>query len=597
MNCLPCFKGDEESDSSRNSKNQTPASNQSPDSANVKTFSFRELAMATKNFRQECLLGEGGFGRVFRGMIQASGQVVAVKQLDRNGMQGNKEFMNEAVKLSLLNHANLVNLIGYCADGDQRVLVYEYVPEGSLEQHLFGGDPEMKPLDWSTRMNIASGAAQALEYLHEKANPPVIYGDFKSSNVLLSEKFEPKLSDVGLSKFGGGDGMNEQGSRMMATYGYSAPEYSKGEVTLKSDIYSFGVVLLELITGRRAIDTSRPTDEQNLVTWAQPYFRDPKRFSEMSDPKLNKQFPATSLNQAVGIAAMCIQDEPMVRPLISDVTSVLSCISMIPNIPSQPQTMEYEKEMQHKNQKQKDKHSSKSDSSSSSSDSEDTKSRDHQSGEYHDSDDDSSEHEQTGQVSDGESGSDYESEDESDEESTLNSDDGASDDENESPSSGKPNRTKTKRVESRQQSSNKPKMKGVPSANSSGSSRQTVVTFKEPSKKSKYSPGGKSKSSSSENSSESDEGGSSSHQEKYSTDYSDATENGLGSSHHGFESDSSDKFEKRIMVLSSSRGNTRFSYRDPLYIQKSYGYKNIYRTIGVIIFTHEVKEQEQRIFG
>ncbi|GAB4835443.1 hypothetical protein Ancab_000350 [Ancistrocladus abbreviatus] len=337
MNCLPCFSSKEKNTEKTLSKEEQqpvaeiPKENvgaSSSSSSSAQSYTFRELAMATKNFRQEYLLGEGSFGKVFKGKLQSSGQVVAVKQLDRNGMTGNKEFLVEVLMLSLLHHPNLINLLGYCADGDQRLLVYEFVPMGSLENHLFGDSPDKKPLDWSTRMKIASGAAKGLEYLHEKANPPIIYRDLKPSNVLLNEDFEPKLSDFGLSKLGPGGGKTQPTSRVMGTYGYSAPEYSSGgEFTLKSDIYSFGVVLLELITGRRVIDTTRPNDQQNLVTWAQPIFRDPKRFPEMADQRLNKEFPVTSLNQAVGIAAMCLQEEASVRPFISDVVAALGSIS------------------------------------------------------------------------------------------------------------------------------------------------------------------------------------------------------------------------------------------------------------------------------
>ncbi|XP_021772754.1 probable serine/threonine-protein kinase PBL26 [Chenopodium quinoa] len=276
MNCLPCFNKDDDEEPTDppppppkiESLAHIEPKEAVTSSSKAKTFTFRELAMATKNFRQECLLGEGGFGRVFKGKLQSSGQVVAVKQLDRNGMQGNKEFLVEVLMLSLIQHANLVSLIGYCADGDQRLLVYEYLQMGSLENLLFGDDPDKKPLDWYTRMKIALGAANGLEYLHDKANPPIIYRDLKPSNILLNENYEPKLSDFGLAKLGAGGGKVNPTSRVMGTYGYSAPEYSSGgELTLKSDIYSFGVVFLELLTGRKAIDTTRPNDEQNLVTW------------------------------------------------------------------------------------------------------------------------------------------------------------------------------------------------------------------------------------------------------------------------------------------------------------------------------------------
>lgn len=202
--------------------------------------------------------------------------------------------------LSLLHHPNLVNLLGYCADGDQRLLVYEYMPLGSLEDHLHGiyyisvtyffpfdayiirtfrghwfhklvsadMSPGRRRLDWNTRMKIAAGAAKGLEYLHDKASPPVIYRDLKCSNILLNEGYHPKLSDFGLAKLGPVGDNTHVSTRVMGTYGYCAPEYAMtGQLTLKSDVYSFGVVLLEIITGRKAIDNSRATGEQNLVAW------------------------------------------------------------------------------------------------------------------------------------------------------------------------------------------------------------------------------------------------------------------------------------------------------------------------------------------
>ncbi|XP_019055568.1 PREDICTED: serine/threonine-protein kinase CDL1 [Nelumbo nucifera] len=291
-------------------------------------FTFRELAAATRNFKSECLLGEGGFGRVYKGWIEKLNQVVAVKQLDRNGLQGNKEFVVEVLMLSLLHHPNLVNLTGYCADGDQRILVYEYMPLGSLEDHLLDLPPNKKPLDWHTRMKIAEGAARGLEYLHDIAKPPVIYRDLKSSNILLDENFNPKLSDFGLAKLGPTGDKSYVSTRVMGTYGYCAPEYAKtGQLTTKSDVYSFGVVFLEIITGRRAIDNARPTSEQNLVTWAKPLFKDRKKFTLMADPLLEGNYPINGLYQALAIAAMCLQEEASTRPLISDVVTALSYLA------------------------------------------------------------------------------------------------------------------------------------------------------------------------------------------------------------------------------------------------------------------------------
>ncbi|ESW14590.1 hypothetical protein PHAVU_007G000800 [Phaseolus vulgaris] len=294
----------------------------------AQTFTFRELAAATKNFRPQSFLGEGGFGRVYKGRLETTGQAVAVKQLDRNGLQGNREFLVEVLMLSLLHHPNLVSLIGYCADGDQRLLVYEFMPLGSLEDHLHDLPPDKEPLDWNTRMKIAAGAAKGLEYLHDKANPPVIYRDFKSSNILLDEGYHPKLSDFGLAKLGPVGDKSHVSTRVMGTYGYCAPEYAMtGQLTVKSDVYSFGVVFLELITGRKAIDSTRPHGEQNLVTWARPLFNDRRKFPKLADPELHGRYPMRGLYQALAVASMCIQEQAAARPLIGDVVTALSFLA------------------------------------------------------------------------------------------------------------------------------------------------------------------------------------------------------------------------------------------------------------------------------
>ncbi|WVZ07406.1 hypothetical protein V8G54_020752 [Vigna mungo] len=353
MSCFSCFSSTKAAKPCNNGKRmQQPASHSPKESAQsqpepkidkevkkdnennniaAQTFTFRELANITKNFRQECLIGEGGFGRVYKGKLEKTNKEVAVKQLDRNGLQGNREFLVEVLMLSLLHHKNLVNLIGYCADGDQRLLVYEYMPLGSLEDHLLDLEPRQKPLEWFHRMKIALDAAKGLEYLHDKANPPVIYRDLKSSNILLDREFNAKLSDFGLAKLGPTGDKSHVSSRVMGTYGYCAPEYQRtGQLTVQSDVYSFGVVLLELITGRRAIDNTRKPNEQNLVNWAEPIFKEPNRYSELADPVLEGKFPVRSLNQAVAIAAMCLNEEPSVRPLISDVVTALSFLGTIP---------------------------------------------------------------------------------------------------------------------------------------------------------------------------------------------------------------------------------------------------------------------------
>ncbi|KAE8725195.1 hypothetical protein F3Y22_tig00009009pilonHSYRG00223 [Hibiscus syriacus] len=254
--------------------------------SSIKAFNFRELASATKNFKQESLLGEGSLGKVYKGIIQ--GQDVAVKQLDRNAMEGSDEFFVEVGQLSLLQHANLVSLVGYCADGDQRLLVYEFMPGGSLQDHLH-------VLKSSVGRRFQP---EVVEHRLDKLGPPA------ESNMLVQ-------------------------SKIRENNGYNAPEcVNSGTVNAHTDVYSFGVVLLEIISGRKALDTSKPEEEQMLVNWAQPIFKEPKYFPQMADPSLKKEFPEGGLNQAVAMAAMCVQEEATARPLISDLASVLSFLSV-----------------------------------------------------------------------------------------------------------------------------------------------------------------------------------------------------------------------------------------------------------------------------
>ncbi|XP_071729142.1 probable serine/threonine-protein kinase PBL21 [Rutidosis leptorrhynchoides] len=293
----------------------------------ARSITFRDLAVATQNFKDTNLIGEGGFGRVYKGLLEF-GKAVAVKQLNLNGLQGNHEFIVEVLMLSLLRHSNLVTLIGYCADGDQRLLVYEYMPMGSLENHLFDLGADQEPLDWHTRLKIAVGAARGLEYLHCKANPPVIYRDLKSSNILLDNDFNPKLSDFGLAKLGPVGENTHVSTRVMGTYGYCAPEYAmSGKLTLKSDIYSFGVILMELITGRKAIDSTKKPGEQNLVAWSRPFLKDRKKFVQLVDPLLHGHVSARSVHHVVAVTAMCLQEQANFRPLIGDVVVALEYLS------------------------------------------------------------------------------------------------------------------------------------------------------------------------------------------------------------------------------------------------------------------------------
>ncbi|KAK8594449.1 hypothetical protein V6N13_015371 [Hibiscus sabdariffa] len=285
-------------------------------------FTFRELVVATDNFNPDCLIGEGGFGRVYKGYIENIDKIVAVKQLDRNGLQGSREFFSEVLMLSLCTHLYWCLFETYKpTDGILLwiliiVSVYLDVPPGK------------EPLDWNTRMKVAEGAAKGLEYLHDFANPPIIYRDFKASNILLDENFNPKLSDFGLAKLGPTGGKDHVSTRVMGTYGYCAPEYAMtGQLTTKSDVYSFGVVFLELISGRRAIDIERPEEEQNLVAWAEPLLKDRQKFLMIADPLLQENYPVKALFQALAVAAMCLQEDADSRPLIGDVVTAVEFLA------------------------------------------------------------------------------------------------------------------------------------------------------------------------------------------------------------------------------------------------------------------------------
>lgn len=319
-------------------------------SSRLRKFTFNDLKLATRNFRPESLLGEGGFGCVFKGWIEENGTApvkpgtgltVAVKTLNHDGLQGHKEWLAEVNYLGDLIHQNLVKLIGYCIEDDQRLLVYEFMPRGSLENHLFR---RSLPLPWSIRMKIALGAAKGLAFLHEEAEKPVIYRDFKTSNILLDAEYNAKLSDFGLAKDGPEEGKTHVSTRVMGTYGYAAPEYvMTGHLTSRSDVYSFGVVLLEMITGRRSMDKNRPNGEHNLVEWARPHLGDRRRFYRLIDPRLEGHFSIKGAQKAVQLAAHCLSRDPKARPLMSEVVDALK---PLPNLKDMASSSYYFQTMQ-----------------------------------------------------------------------------------------------------------------------------------------------------------------------------------------------------------------------------------------------------------
>nr|AAA18853.1 protein kinase [Arabidopsis thaliana] len=300
--------------------------------ANLKNFSLSELKSATRNFRPDSVVGEGGFGCVFKGWIDESslapskpgtGIVIAVKRLNQEGFQGHREWLAEINYLGQLDHPNLVKLIGYCLEEEHRLLVYEFMTRGSLENHLFRRGTFYQPLSWNTRVRMALGAARGLAFLHN-AQPQVIYRDFKASNILLDSNYNAKLSDFGLARDGPMGDNSHVSTRVMGTQGYAAPEYlATGHLSVKSDVYSFGVVLLELLSGRRAIDKNQPVVEHNLVDWARPYLTNKRRLLRVMDPRLQGQYSLTRALKIAVLALDCISIDAKSRPTMNEIVKTM----------------------------------------------------------------------------------------------------------------------------------------------------------------------------------------------------------------------------------------------------------------------------------
>ncbi|KAL5180106.1 Receptor-like cytoplasmic kinase 176 [Glycine soja] len=322
--------------SSRNSSASIPMTPRSEGEilqfSNLKSYSYNELKMATKNFCPDSVLGEGGFGSVFKGWIDehslavtrpGTGMVIAVKKLNQDSFQGHKEWLAEINYLGQLQNPNLVKLIGYCLEDQHRLLVYEYMPKGSVENHLFRRGSHFQQLSWTLRLKISLGAARGLAFLHS-TETKVIYRDFKTSNILLDTNYNAKLSDFGLARDGPTGDKSHVSTRVMGTHGYAAPEYlATGHLTAKSDVYSFGVVLLEMLSGRRAIDKNRPSGEQCLVEWAKPYLSNKRRVFRVMDSRLEGQYSLTQAQRAATLAFQCLSVEPKYRPNMDEVVKAL----------------------------------------------------------------------------------------------------------------------------------------------------------------------------------------------------------------------------------------------------------------------------------
>ncbi|KAH8936263.1 hypothetical protein BDL97_17G076400 [Sphagnum fallax] len=332
LKALASFKSFTERAAGRDSPSKSPPPSKSSrgSSIPVTVYSVADLQSATNSFGQENLVGENSLGCVYRGVFQDD-QMLAVKVLDKSApqVQSEQDFLKLVSNIAHIQHANITELVGYCVEHGQRLLVYKYVSNGTLHEalHCYETTATKKHLSWSARAKIALGVARALEYLHEICLPAVVHHNFNSGNILLDDELNPQLSDCGFADLSSPASVSQVSlppPQMLASVGYSAPEYAmSGVYTMKSDVYRFGVVMLELLTGRKPLDSSRPRAEESLVRWATPQLHDIDTLTKMVDPALKGIYPVKSLSRFADVIALCVQPEPEFRPPMSEVVQAL----------------------------------------------------------------------------------------------------------------------------------------------------------------------------------------------------------------------------------------------------------------------------------
>ncbi|KAJ0752039.1 putative protein kinase RLK-Pelle-CrRLK1L-1 family [Helianthus annuus] len=289
-------------------------------------FSLVDIQSATNNFDDELVIGHGGFGKVYKGCLctDETSHVVAVKRLDSMSNQGAPEFKAEIEMLSKLRHLHLVSFIGFCDDNQEMILVYEYMPRGTLYDHLHKAGT---PLSWLQRVKIAIGAAHGLDYLHTGTLHGVIHRDVKSANILIDENWEAKISDFGLSKIGpASQSFSYVDVSVKGTFGYLDPEYfCTRKLTRKTDVYAFGVVLFEVLSGRLAVDERIREEQYSLVRWAQKCVKE-KKFDQMVDSNIKGTLSPLCLRRFAQIADRCVHSVPKERPTMSEVVASLQAL-------------------------------------------------------------------------------------------------------------------------------------------------------------------------------------------------------------------------------------------------------------------------------
>lgn len=288
---------------------------------NVRLFSHNALRSATRSFHPSNRIGRGGFGVVYKGVLR-DGAEVAIKSLSAESKQGTKEFLTELSMISNIRHPNLVQLIGCCVEGDYRILVYEYLENNSLASALLGSNSSCIELDWSKRAAICLGTATGLAFLHEDVKPRIVHRDIKASNVLLDENFLPKIGDFGLAKLFP-DNVTHVSTRVAGTVGYLAPEYAlMGQLTKKADVYSFGVLVLEIISGRSSSKAAFGEELYLLLEWTWKLFTE-GRLLDVVDPDL-VDYPEDQIIRFMKVALFCTQAASQQRPDMNQVVRMLS---------------------------------------------------------------------------------------------------------------------------------------------------------------------------------------------------------------------------------------------------------------------------------